>query len=360
VIKSTLSLVTRHRQSLARQADMILHRALTDSLRDDFSRRLGTKCDVVDYNATRTGSLTVRLRADRSYVAKLPLRASTEPRLRQNAGALTLLSQLSWVTPFVSARCPTLVLLGTASGYFYSAETALPGRDGASILRAHAGTDELILSAERFIAELQKASLVGSNPGRPLWEEHFQPAVERVARLAESAGEAHCYRQLASYIRNRLAAQPIPSVYSHGNFWLGNVLFDTNDNLTGVIDWDCTTEFALPAVDLIYFLVRTDSLTRRVSFGEALADWIDAESVPFLDDCLTRHCHELSIPTDLITPLSYCSWIQHLDAHCRFGTSTSADARWLSRNVRQVLHRWRLRTTAGRLEPGRWDRPKDR
>ena len=355
MLKSALSLVTRRRVSPARHEDAAFHRTLTDSLINDLSRRLETTCELIDYRATRTGSLTVRVRADRSYVAKLPLQASTGPRLRLNAQALTLLGRLGWMTPFLADRCPVLVLISTASGYFYSVETALPGQDGASVLRTRANVDKLILSAERFILQLQKASLVDSEPTSALWEAPFQSAVERVARLAAYAGEAEGYQQMVSYVRTRLAAQPIPSVYSHGNFWLGNALFDAEDNLTGAIDWDCAAEYALPAIDLIYFLVRTHSLTRRVGFGEALADWIDAEALPFLDDCLTRHCRELSIPTTIIAPLSYCSWIQHLDAHCRFGTSASTNARWLSHNVRRVIHCWRRRARAGRVETGRWD-----
>ncbi len=352
VIKNVLSLLTRRPGD--RRADALLHRTLAKSVVDDLSRRLGTPCDLVDVHATRTGSLTVRVRADRFYVAKLPLQASTETRLRQNAEALKALGQLGWVTPFLSARCPALVLLGTTSGYFYSVESGILGQDGASLLRARGCADELILSAEHFLVKLQKASLKVSTAGPPQWEMHFESAVERVERLAKRAGGTQDYHQLISDIRNRLAEQQLPSVYSHGNFWLGNVLFDTANDLTGVIDWDCTTEFALPAIDLIYFLARTHSLMRGVSFGEALADWIDAESLPFLDDCITRYCHELSIPATLVAPLSYCSWIQHLDAHCHFGTSASTDPRWLDQNVRQVLHRWRLRTRAGRLEAGRW------
>ena len=71
---------------------------------DDVSSRLGKPCDLVDFRATRTGSLTIRLRADRPYVAKMPLQASTEPRLRQNAETLQALGRLGWVTPYLTAR----------------------------------------------------------------------------------------------------------------------------------------------------------------------------------------------------------------------------------------------------------------
>ena len=218
---------------------MSLHASLAKSVIADLSGRLGRPCDLVDVHATRTGSLIVRIRADRSYVAKLPLRPVTEPRLRASAHTLDALGRASWMTPFLSERCPALVLTGTASGYFYSVETAVSGQDGATILKSGGGTaDELIVSAEAFLSKLQRASM-GSTEPRHRWEEHFDPAVERVAQIARRAGSAQAFDRLVSEIRMCLSTRPIPTVYSHGNFWLGNALFDTDHTLTGVIDWDC-------------------------------------------------------------------------------------------------------------------------
>jgi aminoglycoside phosphotransferase (APT) family kinase protein len=320
------------------------------------SRQLGRPCDLIDVRATRTGSLTIRIQADRAYVAKLPLQPVTEPRLRENARRLGALHQASWMTPFLTARCPTVVLLGNACGHFYSVETAVPGRDGASILKAGGNRNDLILSAERFLYKLQKASLEWTRLDGSRWRRTLDASIGRVEILAEAAARKDLYSRFVADLRARLDAHRIPSVYSHGNFWLGNVLFDAGNNLTGVIDWDCADDFTLPATDLIYLLVRAHSTARSMSVGEALADWIDSESLPFLDDCISRHCRASSIPTSLIVPLSYCAWIVHVDAHCRFGTKTMASVRWVDKNVRQVLDRWKLWTTAGRRNSQRWER----
>ena len=354
-ITSVLARLIGRTRPAAQTADVALHSELAKNVIDDLSRRIGQACDLIDVRATRTGSLTIRIRADRSYVAKLPLQPVTEPRLRENARRLKALGEAPWMTPYLSARCPSVVLLGTAGGYFYSVETAVPGQDGAAILKVGGSRNDLIMSCERFLYKLQKASLESSRIDRSRWEKRLEAAIERVEALAGSASRTDVYYQLVTDIRSRLVAQNIPSVYSHGNFWLGNALFDDSNNLTGVIDWDCADDFALPGTDLIYLLVR-HSAARGTSFGEALADWIDAESLPFLDDCISRHCKALSIPTTLITALSYCTWIVHLDAHCRFGTKTAASARWVDRNVRQVLDRWRLWSTAGRRNSQRWQR----
>jgi len=351
VIRKVLARISGLGQSPASRES--LHQELAGSVVKDLSGRLGRACDLIDFRATRTGSLTIRIGADRPYIAKLPLRASTEPRLRQNAQSLHALSQKKWATPFLLARLPAPVCVGMASGYFYSVETTVPGQDGASILRSGGSPDELILSAERFLSKLQKASADAARAEHSSWEAPFEAAGKRVETLARRAGGARSYTRLFCAVTNQLSRQPVRSVYSHGNFWLGNALFDGASNLTGVIDWDCADECSLPALDMIYLLVRTHSTARSASFGEALADWIDAESLPFLDHCMARHCLELSIPADLVRTLSYCSWIQHLDAHCRFGTATRTNPEWLQRNVRHVLDRCQPDTVENR-EAYRW------
>jgi aminoglycoside phosphotransferase (APT) family kinase protein len=310
---------------------------LASGVIEELSRHLKHTCHLDSIHLTRTGSLIVRIHADRSYVAKLPLYATTEPRLRRSAAALNTLSQSEWMTPFLAGRCPAIVLSGKTSGYFYSIETAVPGQDGASILKSGGTADEMILSAERFLLKLQKASASRQSRG---WQEPFGRAVTRVSALAARAGVERAYTTLIADLRTRFSARPPRAVYSHGNFWLGNVLFDTANELTGVIDWDSAEACALPALDLIYLVVRTHGLSRSTSVGEGFADWIAAESLPFLDQCVARHFHELALATELVVPLAYCSWIQHLDAHCQFGTPASRKRQWLEKNVRVPLEQW--------------------
>jgi aminoglycoside phosphotransferase (APT) family kinase protein len=344
--------MTGRRRPSTRHGQRSAHATLAHSLVEDFSARIGQRCSLLDCRATRTGSLTCRLRGDRLYVAKLPLRPSTESRLRLNAETLSALGRVDWVTPYLSARFPAIVHLGTISGYFYSVETAVAGHDGAALLKADGAVEDMILDTAHFLAQLHKASMVDSRSRA--WEGPFESWVGEVRELAVRAGCAPTYDQLIADIRSRLAAQPVASVFSHGNLWLGNVLFDASRRLTGVIDWDCASAAALPALDLIYLLVRTHGLARSASVGEAVADWIDAGPVPFLDRCIARYCRELSIPAGLIATLSYGCWIQHLEPHCRFATRASTDRRWLQRNVADVVLRWRQRTDAVNRAERRW------
>jgi aminoglycoside phosphotransferase (APT) family kinase protein len=298
---------------------------------------MGTRCELEGFHATRTGSLIVRIAGDRAYVAKLPLQPSTEPRLRKSADALNALGNMRWMTPYLADRCPKIVLIGDVAGRFCSVETAVPGVDGGRMLKAGSNPQQLILSAQRFLSALERASSAPlEHPG---WRKHLQAAIERVERLAERAGCRSGYLMLVSDVFAKLRAYQLPIVYAHGNFWLGNALFDERGELTGVIDWDCADDRSLPAVDLIYLAIRTHSLARKSSFGEAVADWVAADSVAFLDDCVAHHCRDLSLSPDLVVPLSYCSWILHLDAHCRFGTRPSTDTEWLNKNVRHVVDR---------------------
>jgi aminoglycoside phosphotransferase (APT) family kinase protein len=351
--RSALSLAIGFRRAAPPQQESQEHRALAEAVASDVSDRLGRGYRLTDYRATRTGTLVIRLRGDESLVAKLSLRPANDPRLRHSATALDGLHACGWITPFLADRCPRILATGSVSNQYYSVETAVSGQDGLSLLNTKVSVLELIDSAEQFVLKLQKASLDDEGPGQE-WQADFEAAAARVAQLAELAGQGRRYAELIAAIRARLGAQAVPSTYSHGNFWPGNILYGPDNGLTGVIDWDCATAASLPALDLLYFLIRTHSLVRGGSFGEAFADWVDAPSLPMLDGCLTRHCRELAIPLALIVPLAYCSWIQHLDAHCRFGTATSSQARWLQRNVRVVLDRWRPWADDSRFRARRW------
>jgi aminoglycoside phosphotransferase (APT) family kinase protein len=231
-------------------------------------------------------------------------------------------------------------------------ETAVPGIDGSRMLKAGFDPQQLVRSAQRFLSALERASAA---PLEHLgWRKHLQAAIERVERLAERAGCRAGYLNLVSDVFAKLRAHPLPRVHAHGNFWLGNALFDERGELTGVIDWDCADDRSLPAVDLIYLAIRTHSLAHKSSFGEAVAHWIDAESLPFLDQCVAHHRAELSLPAGVVVPLSYCSWILHLDAHCRFGTRPSTDVQWLDKNVRHVIDSWQRSATRVDRSDIRW------
>jgi aminoglycoside phosphotransferase (APT) family kinase protein len=352
-MSSVFARLARHAGLLSRESEESAHARLAKTVIGELSHRLDTRCELAGFHATRTGSLIVRINGGRDYIAKLPLQPSTEPRLRRSAEALNALGARPWLTPYLAAACPQIVFTGPVAGRFCSVETAVAGVDGGRMLKAGCNPHDLVRSAERFLSALAKAST------SPLdhfgWRKPLQSSIERVERMAERAGCRAGYLSLVSAVYARLRAQPLPNVYAHGNFWLGNALFDQGGDLTGVIDWDCADDRSLPAVDLIYLAIRTHSLARKSSFGEAVADWIAAESLPPLDDCIAHHCVDLSLPPDVVVPLAYCSWILHLDAHCRFGTRPSTDVQWLDKNVRHVIDHWHQGTRLWDRAHHRWE-----
>jgi aminoglycoside phosphotransferase (APT) family kinase protein len=357
VFGSVFARLTGRSRARAQAADVSLHGTLAKNVIAELSDRLGHPCELVDLHATRTGSLIVRIQADRAYIAKVPLLETTAPRLWRSAQVLQTLGSAEWMTPALAARCPSIVLCGTSSDHFYSVETAVPGNDGASMLKAGSPhRKDMIVESARFLADLQRASYARQTPELEGWQPHFDLAVARVEELAARAGAAPIYRALVADLQSDLAAHRLPAVYSHGNFWLGNALFDAASKLTGVIDWDSADERALPALDLLYLLVRSHKRA-EASVGEAFVDWLEADSLPFLDACSVDHCDDLTIPSSLVGALSYCAWIQHVDAHCVFGTPTATDPRWLRRNVRIVLDRWQQsRSTLAARARKRWQR----
>jgi hypothetical protein len=172
-----------------------------------------------------------------------------------------------------------------------------------------------------------------------VWAEHFRPSIEAVAQLTRGMRGGDRFTAIAHYLRDQLVGRELPLVFAHGNYWIGNLLFEDRRHVSGVVDWDCAESPGLPFVDALYFFVRLDSLLRRTSLGEAIARWLDWDVPAFARWHLESYARNLAIPSDLVTTLTYFAWLQHVAAGCRFKAAPISNRRWLERNVAVVLTR---------------------
>jgi hypothetical protein len=260
----------------------------------------------------------------------------TEARLKDNTGALADLQDAPWIAGCVRACLPTTVLTGQLDGRFYSVETCLPGEPGTVLLPFVPAVRVVTANALDFLAAFQSGSRSARVWTAEAWQAAVQPAVDRVGELARARGAGDRYLRLTATIRERVLEQPLPVVFAHGNFWIGNVLFGCDGRVSGVIDWDCAAREGLPLVDAVYLLVRTESLIDKSSVGQAVADWLRRRRAAS-GGLIERYCRALSIPPALVEPLTYLSWILHVDAHCKYGTAAVTRPQWLAKNIGPVL-----------------------
>jgi aminoglycoside phosphotransferase (APT) family kinase protein len=194
----------------------------------------------------------------------------------------------------------------------------------------------LTAAAIDLITDLHIASRTPRVIDEAAYAELVVPALDRVAAAAARAGRLSAYERASDWLRRSIVGRELPVVFSHGNYWLGNVLVQGERRISGIIDWDCVVPGSLPLTDALYFVIRSEALLARSSVGEATVSLF--RGVP--DGCrnaLAEHGRALAVPEELQRPLVFLCWIQHVDTHCRFGTAAATSARWLQRNVATVL-----------------------
>jgi hypothetical protein len=310
--------------------------ALTARIADELCARSDVPLRLAGSETTRTGSLVVRFDGRRPCIAKAALRPTTAPRLQANLAALEALTTSAWLVAPLDGLISEPIASFEVDGCFCTVETLLPGRCGVAAAETPREVRLLTSAAIELITDLQIASRVPRVIDERAYAELVVPAVDRVAAAAARAGRLSAYERACDWLRGAVVGRELPVVYSHGNYWLGNVLVQGERRIAGIIDWDSAIPRSLPLTDALYFVIRSEALIARSSVGEATVGLLEA--VP--DTCagaLAGHARALDVPDELRKPLTFSCWIQHVDTHCRFGTGAITNARWLQRNVATVL-----------------------
>ena len=106
-----------------------------------------------------------------------------------------------------------------------------------------------------------------------------ETADELGQRLELVCSYSACYRELLLPLADALlewfAAVRIPAGVSHGDFTLGNVLFD-GETLKGVIDWDHARKDGIPLVDALFMIINSYRGNQGFGVGKLFRElWTD-------------------------------------------------------------------------------------
>jgi aminoglycoside phosphotransferase (APT) family kinase protein len=237
------------------------------------------------------------------------------------------------------ALLPMPCASGTVRGHRYRIESALIGRAATTAPRVRASL--MLRAAADTIAVLHEstATTVGGGPevverwvDAPLREllRHTVPGPRSTGRLQRLRDELH----------GALASGSFPAAWIHGDFWLGNLLFDPTPSPAGIVDWEAAAPLELPLHDVLHLLLYTRRLESGRELGQMLCDqlvekrWSAAERVLLERQPAWQACGGL---TERHVLLLY--WLRHAAVHARQNRSP-ADYRyrlWERRNVRPVL-----------------------
>jgi aminoglycoside phosphotransferase (APT) family kinase protein len=228
---------------------------------------------------------------------------------------------------------------GTVRGHLYRIDSALGGTAAATAPPARASG--MLSAAADTIAVLHEttATTVGGGPevaerwvDAPLREllRHARPGPRTRGRLERLRDELH----------GALASGRFPAAWIHGDFWLGNLLFDPRPSPTGIVDWEAAAPLEFPLHDVLHLLLYTRRLTSGRELGQMLCDqlvetrWSAAERAVLERQPAWQACGGL---TERCVLLLY--WLRHAAVHARqSGAPAGYRYRlWERRNVLPVL-----------------------
>lgn len=116
---------------------------------------------------------------------------------------------------------------------------------------------------------------------------------------------------------NALAALEIPSlVCEHRDLGPQNIYIDSDNNL-GVIDWEYSRLYGIPALDLIFFLTRASMIIqgapKTITINESYRQMIDCNTFTgtIFYNCLNSYMDRLGISKSQIQALRLMTWIVH-------------------------------------------------
>lgn len=269
----------------------------------------------------------------RSAIAKIPCAANTVAGEENHWNALQRLLSLS----SVAALAPAPLVRGTMQGLTYYVESAVAGRPlGAHVTessRAHwAG------AIGDFLAAL--------NPGldriepQPLDAESFNRLIAApIERLHNAVPDDPRPQAVLRYFRDQLDGVPVRLGFTHGDLTRTNVYVE-NGALSGVIDWEYSSERGVSALDAIAYV---ESNQRLLAPGSRIGDtFASLTAMKWPSDAelalLHRFYRACGIEPALHPVLCHLAWLHHV-AH-QLDTTKRFSPDFVERTVRPLLVRF--------------------
>jgi aminoglycoside phosphotransferase (APT) family kinase protein len=258
------------------------------------------------------GSFGVYVVLAAASVIKIPSTPEAARRCLRNREVVGALTRVP--LPF---ETPQPLAAGHHDGIDYFAESRL---SGVSVEAARVSTrrrHRLAASARAALEEAQAATSRQVDLTAPLFERLFAAPVERLAGGAP-AGTVDKLRAFLRHTWQRLDGRSMPLVLVHGDFKCGNILWTSNDRVSGVIDWDMAGLQGLPLLDHLTYAAWDSWAEARVSpaasFAAAALPSASGAHVRFardvldLDELVQRCCA-------LMTLVTYAGQHRHLPSY---------------------------------------------
>jgi Phosphotransferase enzyme family len=219
--------------------------------------RGGDRAACVKFRVTRREVVTCELRIGESLanvILKVPLSAAANARTNlEHETLLSLPSRLKGSGEW--PEIPKALLRGEFCNIPYYVQDAMPGYSGLRFSHSRGQQGKWMQQALDFIFRLHVATQTQVKLDEAVWNGEVMPLLAPALRMAEQWAGVNS-SHLRDLLMQELAGHTWPFVFNHGDYWLGNLLFDPKTGrLQGVIDWDRALPSSLPLIDLFNVLL---------------------------------------------------------------------------------------------------------
>lgn len=192
--------------------------------------------------------------------------------LERTAEGLRLASADEWIAP-LCARL--LEHRRISNGAALLAQTRIPASPYEFNWRRIDAANDLWLSYPH----------AGTNSAKPFLDERLQLVCDGFSEFRDMLAP------LSEALSEWCESRDLRAGLVHGDFWLGNVLFQ-DQKIVSIIDWEWAHREGIPLMDILNMLLRSPALDRDSSFAEVLRQfWTDE----LTDTELTSRLQSLSV-----------------------------------------------------------------
>lgn len=191
-------------------------------------------------------------------LAKVPLNGLGRTLLCQEYDHLEMIRSL--VAAELQSTLPEPLALENQGGELIGLERVLPGHPIESRVsqrgRSCRLTPQQKRMAQDWLLALHEQTISETTPfGRTEVSSTALAPLEAMRQYYGLSPQEQALIELLYEQASQLADQILPLVFLHGDFWTGNILW-VGQQISGVVDWECSHPKALPFLDL--FLLAQD------------------------------------------------------------------------------------------------------
>lgn len=237
----------------------------------------------------------------------------------------------------ISDRAPKFLKEFQIKELIYFSETKLPG---FSLRAPISNIEYLTIKAAEFITEFQKETAKSIFIDRFT----FERLIGNDFRMLHSYIIDNYYKKLIDLqekLYQQLLGKSLLIVWSHGDFKIENVLFDSETwQIKGVIDWDLSIKDGLPLLDILFLLIYKTRLQTGKDVACLFKDkFLRFDFTPYEEKIISKYLKTIGLSEEMMKPLVVLFWINHLTHRCQqaFVEDLPSKKKWLSRNVYEII-----------------------